>query len=210
MYYSCLSNRADKVWGAPPHRASNIPAEWLEGVVWKDVRAFLENPGEVLERLRSEVIDTDSSLDDLSTRRDHLNRRLAAKNAEKDRYVRTYAQGHISEEELADYMTDIKNQIGNLKLLISSVENDLASLWESRLEAQSVKEWLLALRESVSEVESGTPEACQKRRELVRLLLDGITIDRDENNDPRFEITYRFDPPPGESFVLSGQNSPRV
>jgi len=207
VYYSCISNRADRGWGASPHRAPNIPAEWLEGLVWDDVRAFLENPGEVLERLRSEGIDTDSSLDDLSTRRDDLNRRLAAKNAEKDRYVRTYAQGHISEEELADYMADIKNQIGNLKLLISSVEDDLASLGASRLEAQSAEEWLLALREGVSEVESDTPEAFQKRRELVRLLLDGITIDRDENGDPRVEITYRFGPPPGESFVLSGQNS---
>src|SRR5215216_5494018 len=207
VYYSCISNRADRGWGASPHRAPNIPAEWLEGLVWEDVRAFLENPGEVLERLRSEGIDTDSSLDDLSTRRENLTRRLAAKNAEKDRYVRTYAQGHISEEELADYMTDIKNQIGNLKLLISSVEDDLASLGASRLEAQSAEEWLLALREGVSEVESDTPEAFQKRRELVRLLLDGITIDRDENGDPRVEITYRFGPPPGESFVLSRQNS---
>ena len=207
VYYSCISNRADRGWGAPPHRAPNIPAEWLEGVVWEDVRAFLENPGEVLERLLSEGIDTDSSLDDLSTRREDLTRRLAAKNAEKDRYVRTYAQGHISEEELADYMADIKNQISNLKLLISSVEDDLASLGESRLEAQSAEEWLLALREGVSEVESDTSEAFQKRRELVRLLLDGITIDRDENGDPRVEITYRFGPPPGESFVLSGQNS---
>jgi hypothetical protein len=94
--------------------------------------------------------------------------------------------------------------------LISSVEDDLASLGESRLEAQSAEEWLLALRESVSEVESDTPEAFQKRRELVRLLLDGITFDRDENGDPRVEITYRFGPPPGESFVLSGQNSSRM
>jgi site-specific DNA recombinase len=207
VYYSCISNRADRGWGPPPHRAPNIPAEWLEGMVWDDVRAFLENPGEVLERLRSEGIDTDASLNELKTRRDDLTRRLAAKNAEKDRYVRTYAQGHISEEELADYMADIKNQISNLKLLISSVEDDLASLGESRLEAQSAEEWLLALRESVSEVESDTPEAFQKRRELVRLLLDGITFDRDENGDPRVEITYRFGPPPGESFVLSGQNS---
>jgi site-specific DNA recombinase len=210
VYYSCLSNRADRGWGAPPHRAPNIPAEWLEGIVWDDVRAFLENPGEVLERLRSEGIDTDSSHDDLSTRRDDLTRRLAAKNAEKDRYVRTYAQGHISEEELADYMADIKNQISNLKLLISSVEENLVSLGQSRLEAQSAEEWLLALREGVSDVESDTPEAFQKRRELVRLLLEGITIDRDENGDPRVEITYRFGPPPEESFVLSGQNSSRM
>jgi chromosome segregation ATPase len=170
------------------------------------VRAFLENPGEVLERLRSEGIDTDASHNELETRRDDLTRRLAAKNAEKDRYVRTYAQGHISEEELADYMADIKIQVSNLKLLISSVEDDLVSLGASRLEVQSAAEWLSALKEGVSEVEADTPQAFQKRRDLVRLLVEGITTDRDENGHPRVEITYRFGPPTEETFVSSVRN----
>jgi hypothetical protein len=177
------------------------------------VRAFIENPGEVLERLRAEGFDTDVSVNELEVRRNDLTKRLAAKNAEKDRYVRTYAQGHISEEELADYMADIKNQISNLRLLISSVEDDLASLGESRLEAKSAAEWLLTLRENVSEDEGDTPEAFQGRRELVRLLVERITVDRDENDQPRVEITYRFGPPPEDfvppedSVVASVQNS---
>jgi hypothetical protein len=207
VYYGCISNRPDRAGGVPAHRAPNISAEWLESLVWDDVRAFLEDPGEVLDRLRAEGFDTDASVDELEVRRDDLTKKLAAKNAEKDRYVRTYAQGHISEEELADYMADIKNQISNLRLLISSVEDDLASLGESRHEAQSAVEWLLTLREGVSEVEADTPEAFRKRRELVRLLVERITVDRDENDHPRVEITYRFGPPPEDSVVASVQNS---
>ena len=158
--------------------ASNVRADWLEDLVWTDVRAFLEDPGEVLERLRSEEIDTDASSNELQIRRDALTRRLATKNTEKDRYVRAYAQGHISEEELADYVADIKNQTNNLRLLISSVEDDLASLTETREVAESAAEWLLTLRERASEVEDKTPEAFQKRRELVRLLVEKITTDR--------------------------------
>jgi chromosome segregation ATPase len=175
--------------------------------VWADVRAFLEDPGEVVERLRSEGIDADASSDDLKARRDDLTRRLATKNAEKDRYVRAYAQGHISEEELAEYVADIKNQTNNLRLLISSVEDDLASLGETRKVAESAAEWLLTLRERASEVEADTPEAFQKRRELVRLLVERITTDRDENGHKRVEITYRFGPPLEESFVPSVLNS---
>jgi hypothetical protein len=84
---------------------------------------------------------------------------------------------------------------------------------ESRHEAQSAAECLLALREGVSEVEANTPEAFQKRRELVRLLVERITVDRDENGQPRVEITYRFGPPledsfiPEDSFITSVQNS---
>jgi hypothetical protein len=205
-YYSCASNRAYPGGAAPPHRAPNIAADWMEDLVWADVRAFLENPGVVLERLRSEGIDTDSSLNELETRRDDLTKRLAAKNAEKDRYIRTYAQGHISEEELADYMTDIKYHADNLRLLISSVEDDLASLGASRVEVQSAAEWLSALREGVSEIEADSPEAFQERRELVRLLVEGITTDRDENGHPRVEITHPFGPPREEPFVPSVRN----
>jgi hypothetical protein len=82
--------------------------------------------------------------------------------------VRAYAQEHISEEELAEYVADIKNQANNLRLLISSVEDDLASLTETRESVESAAEWLLVLRERTSEVEDNTPEAFQKRRELVR------------------------------------------
>jgi site-specific DNA recombinase len=199
VYYGCFSNRPDRGGGALPHRAPCISAEWLESLVWDDIRAFVENPGEVLELLRAEGFDTDVSVNELEVRRSDLTRRLAAKNAEKDRYVRTYAQGHITEEELSDYMVDIKNQISNLGLLISSVEDDLARLGESSHKVQSAADWLLALREGVSDVEADTPEAFQKRRELVRLLVETITVDRDETDQPRVEITYRFGPPPGDS-----------
>jgi hypothetical protein len=29
-----------------------VSAEWLEELVWSDVRHFLEEPGEILQRLR--------------------------------------------------------------------------------------------------------------------------------------------------------------
>jgi site-specific DNA recombinase len=212
-YYGCISNRRERRsskasdGGKPPHRVTNVRAEWLEDLVWADVRAFLEDPGEVLERLRSEEIDTDASSNELQIRRDTLTKRLAAKNTEKDRYVRAFAQGHISDEELADYMADIKNQTNNLRLLISSVENDLRNLIETREVAERTADWLLTLRERLSEVEAEIPEAFQKRRELVRLLVERMTIDRDESSHQRVEITYRFGSPPEESLVPSVLNS---
>jgi hypothetical protein len=54
----------------------------------------------------------------------------AAKQVEKDRYVRAYAQGHISEEELAVHVIDLKNQTDNLRLLLTSVEAELSERHE--------------------------------------------------------------------------------
>jgi hypothetical protein len=98
-YYACRAAKTYNFGVAPPHKASFVSAEWLEDLVWSDVRRFLKNPGAILERLREEH-DAADDAGDLEARKKGLAKRLAAKQAEKDRYVRAYAQGHISEEEL--------------------------------------------------------------------------------------------------------------
>jgi hypothetical protein len=115
-YYACRAAKTYNFGLAPPHKASFVSAEWLEELVWSDVRRFLEDPGEVLERLR-EQLDAADDAGELEARRKELAKRLAARQAEKDRYVRAYAQGHISEEELDAYLVELKKQIDNLRVL---------------------------------------------------------------------------------------------
>ena len=91
----------------------------------------------------------DRQSEDLETRRNSLSKRLAAKQAEKDRYVRLYARGQIlDEEELETYLADVVKQVENLKLLISSVEADLARAEEDRESAAIAEAWLMTLREN--------------------------------------------------------------
>jgi Recombinase zinc beta ribbon domain len=109
-YYLCIAKWPEKTPKAPPHKPRYVKAEWLEKTVWDDVRFFLENPGEVLERLREQMGDDDEAKK-LERRQGDLRKRLAGKQAEKDHYVRLYAQEHISEDELSVYLADLKNQI---------------------------------------------------------------------------------------------------
>src|SRR5215207_676627 len=128
-YYRCVDNNTEKLPKGPPHRTSSLSAQWLEDLVWQDVRQFLEDPGEILERVQEQLradSGEEGKAEDLVRRREDLAKRLAAKQSEKDRYVRLYVQGHISESELETYLADLKNQTDNLRLLIGSVEADLS------------------------------------------------------------------------------------
>ena len=51
-------------------------------------------------------------------------------------------------------------------------------------------------------MEQDTQEACLHRRELVKLLVEKITVDRDEDGRAEVHITYRFGPPPKGQLVL--------
>jgi hypothetical protein len=55
--------------------------------------------------------------------------------------------------------------------------------------------WLNLLRERAEEIEEDTPEAFYKRQQLVRLLVEGVTLGRDEDGQTSVEVIYRFGPP---------------
>jgi hypothetical protein len=174
--------------------------------VWQDIKHFLLNPGETLQRVREQLGNAAGESGGLEARHAELTRRLVAKQAEKDRYVHLYAQGHISEEELETYLLDLKNQISNLQLLIDSVEADLSRSAEKKLAAKSTEAWLLTLRERMVEVEENTEEVFEKRRELAKLLVERIDVGRSEDGRARVRTTYRFGPlsePTVESASLS-------
>ena len=102
----------------------------------------------------------------------------------------------MDEDELEVYLADLKNQIENLRLLIASVEADLAATQESETLARSTEAWMLTLGKNLEEVEAATDEAFEKRRELVNLLVEKILVGRDEEGQPRVDVTYRFGEPP--------------
>jgi len=169
----------------------------------------LHDPGEVLERVR-EQMGAEGAGDGLEERRASLANRLATKQAEKDRYIRLYAAGHLDEGELDAYLADVRSQVENLTLLISSVEADLTRAQEEKELAATTEAWLMSLRENLREVEADTQEALDKRRELVRLLVERIGVSRTEEGRPKVDITYRFGPPVAESVeecVLGERNT---
>jgi site-specific DNA recombinase len=195
-YYACKAAKTYNFGVAPPHKAFYVSADWLEELVWSDVRRFLMNPGAILERLREQHEAADDA-EGFEARRKELAKRLAAKQAEKDRYVRAYAQGHISEEELDAYLAELKKQIDNLRVLLASVEAELSERRERAALSDTTHAWLLALRRRLAEVEEDTPEGFEKRKQLVGQLVESISLGKSQQERGRAEVqaTYRFGPP---------------
>jgi len=158
-----------------------------------------------------EQLEGDDDTEEISQRHEDLAKRLAAKTAEKDRYVRLDAQEHISESELAVYLADLKNQTYNLRLLVGSVDADLSQKQGRRALAETTHAWLVTLRQRLAEVEEDTEEALHTPLQLVRLLVAEITAGkRTEDGSTVVRITYRFGPPGGEAADKGEAGEPFV
>ena len=206
QYYACNDNRSgERTPRGPKGHARFIPAGWLEEVVWTDIRGFLENPGETLQRVRQQLASSDDA-EELAARHADLSKRLATKHQERDRYIRLCAQGYITEGELDAYLADLRTQTENLGLLLVAVEGDLAQRQQEAEIAASTEAWLVSLRERIHEVEGDSEEAFRARRQIVRLLVGGIIIeDKRKGNEPRVRITYRFEEPEETAEGMSGE-----
>ncbi len=210
-YYRCTDNHPSRGLRAPRGHSPNIPAQWLEATVWEDVRHFLREPGDVLERMRRQH-DAADDPGELEARIEDLSARLEAKRKERDNYIRLCARGSISEPELDSYLAGLGIEAESIQLLLEDARSELAAKEHDRLAAQSAEEWLLALRDRVEEVEEDTPGAYQKRSQLVKLLVSGVTARWDADGRIDVRITYRFGPPEvpgrGDVFAVGINDSP--
>jgi site-specific DNA recombinase len=192
-YYNCPRD----VPKAHGHSCPRVRADWLEALVWGDLRTFLENPGEVLEQV-AEQIEREYASDEPEKRRANLAHRLAAKREEAARYQLLFSRKLLEEddEEALTHLLDLKHQIDNLKLLLEHAEADLSAREQHRLTTERTAAWLAALRGRVEEIEGDDPGSFAARRELVQLLVQGIDVGRDDSGRVKVSVTYRFGPPP--------------
>jgi site-specific DNA recombinase len=93
-YYACGRRKASYEKQVK-HPRPYVSAEWLEELVWQDVRSFLTNPGEVLERVR-EQLEIGDQEHELEERLSSLQKRLASKQAgERPGHAALHAGAHL-------------------------------------------------------------------------------------------------------------------
>jgi hypothetical protein len=169
------------------NESSNTPTDDRSGI-GEAVSSVLR------EQLRSENSTADDALEQ---RIEELEKRLVSKVSERERYARLFSKRLLDEgdEEALDHLLVVKNQVANLRLMLEAARAEQADSAAQRVIADTAKAYLMALRERTDEIEDDTPEAFIKRQQLVRLLVDGIALGKDEDGKTLVEVTYRFGPP---------------
>jgi hypothetical protein len=115
----------------------------------------------------------------------------------------------LDDDELEVHLSDLKNQVDSLRMLIDSVQSDLVQKRENRIVAESAAAWLSTLWRNLSGVERDTEEAFEARRELTALLVERIPIGRDEGGARRWKSPTDSDRQKVRMVTLTPRSSSR-
>lgn len=167
-YYRCRGVNHDLDGSKRP----SIRAEKLEQLVWDEVKTVLQNPDLIMAGIESlDGQDAESLAEEIAT----TERALRNVQMEEDRAIRLYVTGKITEDQLDSQRKFITERLETLRVQLNEYRAREASGGEKRALMESVLAWAKKVGEGLDDI---TPN---QQREVLRLVLDEITIDRDRN-----------------------------
>ncbi len=164
-YYKCYGVQHFQA-GCREH--TMIRAERLEGLVWGEVKKKLEDPALIVAGIESLGEKEEGGL---SVEAARTERELEKVQLEEDRAIRLYVSGKITEAQLDHQRKFITERLESLREKLKDYRARESAQDEQRELAERVVEWAERIGDGLEDL----PD--DQRRELLRLLLDEVTID---------------------------------
>ena len=149
-----------------------IRAERLEGLVWGEVKKVMQNPDLIVACI--EALDSQEG-EGLDKQIYRTERELEKVQFEEDRAIRLYVSGKITETQLDRQRKFITERLETLREKLAGYQARETAEMEKRMLGEHVVEWASRLGDGLDDL----PQ--EKRREALRLLLDEVTIDGENN-----------------------------
>ena len=169
-YYMCYGMMTQ---GQKCREHSHIRAERLEGVIWGEVKKVMENPDLIVASI--EALDAEAEDGGLADEIAKAERDLQKVQLEEDRAIRLFVSGKITEKQLDHQRRFITERLETLRATLDGHRAREMEHADKRALAERIFEWA---RRAGDKLDSLSDKG---RREVLELLLDGATIDRNNN-----------------------------
>jgi site-specific DNA recombinase len=167
----------------------NIPAEWLENLVWEDCKRFILNPGEIIddyEALENKQVDKKSSL---TSERDITLRAIREKESEKTNILNLYRRQLINEN-------DIEHQLNIIAVEKEFLEKRLAKINEHILSDDLLINRQKTAYELLRQLREGMPEEPDREymRKIINFLVESIIVfpTSGEEGNPKTQVKIKY------------------
>ena len=168
-HYQCYGMLNDRLGCRKP---ASIRAERLEELAWSQVRNMIQNPQLIAAGIESMEAEVDGGL---AERISGAERDLRKIQVEEERAIRLYVSGKITEDQLDQQRRFITERLEAARADLHDLCARESMASEKRLVMENLVQWSQRFSQSLDEL----PE--EKRRDVLRLLVDQVIIDGDNN-----------------------------
>jgi site-specific DNA recombinase len=151
-----------------------LDGDYLEKLVWEDVRSFLMNPGDALEQTRSELVARRSQGPDLDRERRVLGQKLDVKETEKGRVLTLYRRGSVDLAEAERELDAINREEESLRGMLAAFDAQEEILRMQLHQVDEAEHLAEVLRDRLEQIERD--DDWDTKRQLVELLVNGISV----------------------------------
>ncbi len=148
-----------------------IRAERLEDLVWSEVKKVVQNPNLIVAGIHS--LEDQEADDTLAEQIAQAERDLRDVQMEEDRAIRLFVSGKITEDQLDHQRKFITERLEHCRNKLDDCLARKSMEVEKRAVADTVIMWAREVDEGMDDMSP------QQRQEVLRLIIDRVTIDRD-------------------------------
>ncbi len=189
-YYICNGKTTyrGKYQGKCP--AKNIPAEWVEHMVWQDCVSFIMSPGEALATLDSSMQEVRSKKDALISERQMVLDTIIGKDDEKQIVLDLRRKKLIEPKDLEQQLVKIASEKLTLELRVKELTTHIEQ--ETNISAQhdTAEQLLSDLRSQIGDEDP----PFEVKREIVKTMVRKIVIETEKAPDgnPQASVTVHY------------------
>ena len=149
-----------------------IRAERLEDLVWSEVKKVVQNPEVIVTGIDSLKAQEDGGVAEEIAKAE---RDLRDAQAEEDRAIRLYVVGKITEGQLDHQRRFITEKLEHCRVRLDGYRAQEAAGAQRRVLMGKVGDWAEKVGQRLDVLSS------EERRDVLLLLLDHVTVDRDDS-----------------------------
>ena len=168
-HYHCYGMLSE---GLRCRERSHIKAGQLEELVWSQVKEMIQNPELIVAGI--EALDTQGE-DGLGKRIARAERDLQKVQIEEERAIRLYVSGKIKEDQLDQQRKFILERLETAREKLDDLRARESMASEKRGLMENLVQWAGKFGKGLDNL----PD--EKRRDVLRLLVDQILVDRNNN-----------------------------
>ncbi len=187
-YYRCYGMEPGQRCRERPY----IRAELLEGLVWREVRHMIRNPDLILAGIES--IESGRG-DGVAEETVKVERELRRVQQQEDRAIGLFVEGKITGSQLEHQRGLIAERIDGLRSRLDDCRGRQAAASDRRLAMENILKWSAEIGDGIDDI------APEKRKEMLRMIVEGVMIDRHN----KVEITLAL--PVEKSLSIDSQPS---